>query len=82
VDFDDGLSAEHSINLAMERIVGYVRSNPHAADTLEGIASWWLAEIGPSIPPDALTIALERLAIKGVLASRKLPSGKMLWYAL
>jgi hypothetical protein len=29
-----------------------------------------------------LTIALERLAIQGVLASRKLPSGKMLWYAL
>jgi hypothetical protein len=82
VDFDDGLSAEHDINLAMERIVAYVQSNPLAADTPEGIASWWLGEIGPSISSDALMNALERLAIKGVLASRKLPSGKMLWYAL
>jgi hypothetical protein len=82
VDFNEDSPAERSVDLAIEQILAYLRRYPQAADTLDGIAVWWLGDRAAAIPTEALTLALERLAKKGVLAGRTLPCGNLLWYAL
>jgi len=82
VDFNEDSPAEHSVELASELVLAHLQRYPQAADTIHGIALWWLGPSSGSIPLDALALALERLANKGVMANRNLPSGEMLWYAL
>ena len=52
----------------------YVDRHPGAADTVDGIARWWLA--GPVQPPPRdVEAALDLLVRRGVLTRRLLPDG-------
>ena len=57
------------------------RACPNAADTTLGISQWWLGTDAASISPEALEHALRHLLDVGVLATRSLPCGQLLWYA-
>jgi hypothetical protein len=60
----------------------YVHQQPLAADSVEGIALWWLPDGGVGLPAAVLDQALHRLADEGVLGLRTQASGRALWFAL
>ena len=63
------------IALDLER---YVSGHPAAADTVEGIARWWLTrQLQP--PLSQVEIALDWLVRRGVLTRRRLPDGNCLY---
>jgi hypothetical protein len=52
----------------------YIDRHPAAADTVDGIARWWLA--GPVQPPPRdVEAALDLLVRRGVLSRHRLPDG-------
>lgn len=56
----------------------YVGAHPAAADTVDGIARWWLA--GPVQPPlRQVEAALDALIRRGVLTRRLLPDGNAVY---
>ncbi len=56
----------------------YVSLYPTAADTPEGIARWWLDRSEqPAL--NLVEAALDLLIARGVLASRMLPDGKLIY---
>jgi hypothetical protein len=56
----------------------YLDRHPAAADTVDGIARWWLA--GPVQPPlGEVQAALDLLIQRGVLSRRALPDGNALY---
>jgi hypothetical protein len=57
----------------------HLRAAPHTADTIEGIASFWLPPEGRGIRRDLLERALDDLVAEGVLVSRRLPDGALLY---
>ncbi len=65
----------------MKLIDAYIQCHCTAADTLDGIAQWWLGAAGAVISTQALRIALMRLVDAGKLRTRRLPGGETLWYA-
>lgn len=65
---------------AIVLVVAHVRTHSSAADTLTGIAQWWLGPGGESIPMETLRLALDHLVDRGVLATRLLPNGELLWH--
>ena len=73
--------ADPHIALAMTLVLEYLVCHSGAADTIEGIAQWWLGAAGAAIPPPALRKALLRLVAVGKLRARPLPGGETLWYA-
>lgn len=48
---------------AMRGLIAYWRSNPHAADTADGIQRWWLADL--SLSRHAIDAALQHLVDEG-----------------
>lgn len=64
-------------NLPDQAIIGqlarYLRANPLACDTLEGIAQWWLGTAG--VAPLQLARALDRMERDGVVASLRAADG-------
>jgi hypothetical protein len=62
-----------------DAVVSYLRNHPEAADTLDGIVSWWLPlqryEIGRARIEDALTHLVEA----GILRRDQLPGGAKLY---
>jgi len=73
--------ADDLVSLAITAITQYLGANPRAADTVAGIAQWWLAPMGLSVPLDSLRLALDQLVKNGVLETRVLPSSDLLWFA-
>lgn len=63
-----------------ERILTYLRRHTRAADTLEGIATWWIGE-DPKTKPETVRAALERLAASGLVKARRLATGDWLYSA-
>jgi hypothetical protein len=63
------------IALEVER---YVLCHPAAADTLDGIARWWLVR---AVHPPLVLVeaALERLVRRGVLTRHQLPDGNCVY---
>jgi len=59
----------------------YVTDHPHAADTAEGIRSWWVARqrFGDSV--DAVQEALDYLVARHRLTSSTLPDGTVIFRA-
>jgi hypothetical protein len=52
-----------------ELVLGYLREHPHAADTLAGIAEWWVPRQQIRVDTRNLQRALDRLTERGLLES-------------
>lgn len=61
-------------------IEAYLRVRPHAADTLEGIARWWLSGELQNAPVEELQRAVEKLCQQGLLHATQ-RSGQILYCA-
>lgn len=48
----------------------YFRGNPHAGDTVEGIANWWITKQSLNNARDLVLEALEMLVVQGELHKR------------
>ena len=57
------------------QLARYMRANPLACDTLEGIAQWWLGAAG--VPPTQLARALDRMERDGVVAKLRAADGQL-----
>lgn len=73
--------ADPEVQRAIALVTAHLRVYPNAADTIMGISQWWLGTDAASISPEALEHALRHLLDVGVLATRSLPCGQLLWYA-
>lgn len=50
-----------------QMVLDYLREHPHAMDTLEGIAEWWIAPRMTREDVEALSNVLEVMAADGIL---------------
>jgi hypothetical protein len=48
-------------------VLGYLEEHPHAMETLDGIAEWWIERRMIRVDVEALSSALEDLTARGVL---------------
>ena len=64
-----------------EQILGYLGRHPAAADTLEGVARWWLTlqQLNESVVD--VQLALELLKNRGLVVVRRNPDGRTLYMA-
>lgn len=62
-----------------EEILTYLHSRKHAADTMEGIARWWLLRV--RIQDETLRVekAIQSLFDKGLIKKMVLPDGNELY---
>ncbi|HJV48065.1 MAG TPA: hypothetical protein VJ549_02200 [Geothrix sp.] len=63
-------------------ILDYLRAHPEAADSLEGIASWWLPASGYSAPTEAVQEALALLVAEHRIARIDLADGRTLYQSV
>lgn len=54
-------------------LCAYVARHPAAADTVEGIQRWWLADMLGEVSPALVEEALERLEAQGRVVRRQHP---------
>jgi len=57
----------------------YVTEHPRAADTVEGIRSWWIAREEPDASLEVVQQALDRLTQSGRLSRTTLPDGTAIY---
>jgi hypothetical protein len=62
-------------------ILDYIRANPGAGDTLEGIAKWWLETQRIESSVDEVADALESLVEQGTLRIRETEGGRIFFIA-
>ncbi|AGK50903.1 hypothetical protein BTI_3881 [Burkholderia thailandensis MSMB121] len=65
-----------------QAITRYLANHPNAADTVDGIAAYWLTEIEESAAMfriDHIQRALDQLVRQGVLTTCMLPGGHVLY---
>jgi hypothetical protein len=74
VDVAEGGHSE--LEQALER---YCAEHPNAADSVEGVRTWWLAD--PTIPREAVEEALDALVDRGLLAVRALSDGTIVYFS-
>jgi Fe2+ or Zn2+ uptake regulation protein len=63
-----------------DELLDYLREHPHAMDSLEGIAEWWLPRHQIRIGVERVSRAMERLAEQGIV--ERLTHGDRVWYRL
>lgn len=64
-----------------EAIFEYVRRNPLAADTADGILARWLPHAGFEDAPEHIAAVLEEMVADRYLQAWQLPGGKTLYCA-
>jgi hypothetical protein len=64
-----------------EAILAYLRENPRAADTLEGICQWWLGRDRPPPPRVDVGVALELLLARGRIVQHVKSDGVVIYHA-
>jgi len=69
-------------SLLCQGILQYLREHPEAADSLEGIASWWLPASAYSQPSEAVQRALERLVEEHRISRIHLADGRILYQSV
>lgn len=69
---------DHAQDL-QEEILRYLADHPDAADTCEGIETWWLGGERVGICGDELRQALEALIRRRVLMREVLPGGAVIY---
>lgn len=57
----------------------YCAAHPHAADTVEGVWRWWLAEAQKACSLDDVAQALAALAAAGHVVERRLADGTVIY---
>ncbi len=50
-----------------DQIEAYLQGHPHAADTVEGIAQWWLLGLGIGASPSVIQQALDYLVLRSIV---------------
>lgn len=64
-----------------EAILAYLRENPRAADTLEGICQWWFGRDRPPPPRIDVGKALELLVARGQVVQHVKSDGVVIYHA-
>jgi hypothetical protein len=75
--------AEEQVEIALleDAINRYLTRNPLAADTVEGICNWWLAECGINATRERVILALEKMVRSGLIEKSDMHDGREI-YAL
>jgi hypothetical protein len=60
---------------AMQRLTAYWLAHPLAADTLQGICRWWIADA--AIAPAQVEAALARLVAMGLVEASQAADGRV-----
>lgn len=58
-----------------EAVLSFLDRHPQAADTLEGIANWWLPQQRYVTAEARIEAVLRQLVMEGALQMRRLPDG-------
>lgn len=75
---DDDIVELANVQNAINR---YFQQHPLAADTVEGIAKWWLPQFGINLPLESVLKVLERMVAAGELSKSEKRDGSVI-YAL
>ena len=78
-DDDDRRAMDADTDMLYERIASYLRQHPNAADTLEGVQSWWLRDVRGQADRRAVQQAIDRLVEDGVLSRSTAPGGRIVY---
>lgn len=74
------MGAEHTdVEVVAEAIRAYLRDHPHAADTVEGIARWWLSAAFENPKASCVQHAVEQLVSRGEMTRRILRDGTVIF---
>jgi hypothetical protein len=65
----------------VEAIHRYLTTHPDAADSSEGIATWWLPSIGIVASVQEVEVALEQMQALGLVNKRRLGDGRVIYRA-
>jgi hypothetical protein len=63
-------------------ILQYLHDHPEAADSLDGIASWWLPQSGHSVTVESVQAALVQLVEERQIARIDLADGRTLFQSI
>ena len=74
--------AEARTQRAVDAIVAYLRLRPLSADSEQGIAQWWLPDLGMDLPLADVRAALDRLVKNNVMQRSTLPDGRVIYRAM
>ena len=69
------------IDRVAEVIEAYLATHPEAADSVEGIARWWVGRGGVEAGIEDVQGALEQLVEAGSVQARTLPDGERVYSA-
>jgi hypothetical protein len=69
------------VRQASEEIRAYLRENPRGADSLDGVASFWVRSDLYGGSPDIVERALDLLTTAGFVTQDVLPDGRILYRA-
>jgi hypothetical protein len=68
------MPSKDEVETVIEALRRYTSDNPHACDTPDGIARWWLQT---RHTPGLVSLALERLGAQGLLERRHAADGRV-----
>lgn len=63
----------------VREIEAYLANNPNAADTIDGVARWWLAQQRYQQAHEDVQRALEYLVSEGIVTKTKIADGRVLY---
>lgn len=75
-------SSTQDLKVICESIQHYLALHPEAADSLEGIVSWWLPPSKRSFPAEAVQVALTQLVKERRIALIALADGRTLYQSV
>ncbi|MCE3253359.1 MAG: hypothetical protein K0Q67_2379 [Cellvibrio sp.] len=67
------------IRALADEIAAYLREREQVADTLEGIARWWIMRQRLQEGERKVSQAMDYLCARGLVEMRKLPDGRVLY---
>lgn len=70
---------DEDINELADEITRYLQSREHMADTIEGIAKWWMLRLRLQEETARVEKAINVLHDKGLIQKRVLPDGTVLY---
>lgn len=73
---------DEEINELAEEITRYLQSREHMADTIEGIAKWWMLRLRLQEETTRVEKAVNVLHDKGLIQKRVLPDGTVLYSSM